>query len=75
MSEDQMQFNSSTDFPEVLNPAHNNLSVDVLIYSSKTDEHTVGWFDFNTMTWRFLCRESQTSFKWRYFNDKTDKAQ
>lgn len=67
------QFNLSSDFPEVLSPANNGLSVDVLIYSEEKDQHTVGWFDFNKMTWRFLCREPQPIFKWRYFNDKIDK--
>jgi hypothetical protein len=63
----------STEFPEVLNPANNGLSVDVLVYCKKTDEHTIGWFNFNTMTWNFLCRESVGKFKWRYFQNNIDK--
>jgi hypothetical protein len=67
-------WNESTDFPEELSKAENGLSVDVLIYSISMDQHTVGWFDFVTMTWRFLCREPQDDFKWRYFNKKTDNT-
>lgn len=63
----------STEFPDELSPTGRGLSVDVLIYSKQTDEHTVGWYDFNVMTWRFLCREAVGRFKWRYFETEIDK--
>lgn len=67
------EFNSSSDFPSEVSPAHNGLSVDVLIYSEKTGEHTVGWFSYKLMTWKFLCREPHQEFVWRYFNNEHDK--
>lgn len=69
----EIDWTDSSEFPEELSPANNNFSVDVLIYNSQTDEHTVGWFDFKIMTWQFLCRESQKAFKWRYFINQIDK--
>lgn len=67
------EFNSSIDFPGEISPAHNGLSVDVLIYSEKTGEHTVGWYSYDLMTWKFLCREPHLDFEWRYFVDVIDK--
>lgn len=64
---------SHTEFPDELSKAGNGLSVDVLVYSKKSDDHTVGWFNFESMSWVFLCRQAQGKFKWRYFNDKIDK--
>ena len=69
----KIEWNDQTEFPGELNKSQNGFSVDVLIYSEKTDEHTVGWYDFKTMTWRFLSNEEIKKFYWRYFIDKTDK--
>lgn len=66
-------WNESKEFPKVLSNANNGFSVDVLVYSKKSDEHTVGWFNFNKMTWNFLCRENVGKFKWRYFDENLDK--
>lgn len=70
---DELDWTEHTEFPAELNEAGNGFSVDVLVYSSKTGEHTVGWFDFNKMSWRFLCRQAHGEFMWRHFNDKIDK--
>lgn len=69
----EIEWNDQSEFPGELNPAHNGFSVDVLVYSKKTDERTVGWYDFNVMTWRFLCREPHQKFNWRYFYKEIDK--
>lgn len=68
-----IEFNKSTEFPGELSKAENGFSVDVLIFSVSMNQHTVGWFDWNAMTWRFLCREPQGDFEWRYFNKQTDE--
>lgn len=73
MKNSKVEWNEPTDFPEELNKAHNNFTVDVLVYSKKTNEHTIGWFDFKEMKWHFLCREAQKNFKWRYLDDQVDK--
>lgn len=72
MEDKSIVWNNQKDFPEELNPAQNNFSVDVLIFNIRTNEHTIGWFDFNTMTWRFLSNESQSEFCWRYFENNID---
>lgn len=69
----QIEWNDPEDFPDELNKAHNNFSVDVLIYSKSTKEHTIGWFDFKNMKWQYLCKEAQKGWKWRYFNNELDK--
>jgi len=66
-------FTSSMEFPGELSKAQNGLSIDVLIYDTKTKDHTVGWYDFNAMTWRFLSNEPHKQFVWRYFKDHIDK--
>lgn len=63
----------STEFPDELHHAENGMSVDVLAYSDKTEEHTIAWFDFKIMKWTFLCREAFGKFKWRYLNQEIDK--
>lgn len=68
-----MNWNSESDFPDEFSSS-GKTSVDVLVYNEKTDEHTIGWFDFNVMTWRFLCRESIGKFQWRYFVNEYDKT-
>lgn len=73
MDEEGEIWNESKDFPSELSPAGNSFSVDVLIYNKRTDEHSIGWFNFKTMSWLFLCRESQKDFKWRYLQYKNDK--
>ena len=70
---DEIDWIDSTEFPEVLSAANNGNSVDVLIHNTVTDEHTVGWFNFNQMRWLFLSNESIKKFKWRYFIDKYDR--
>ena len=67
------EFFDKTEIPDVLSDTQRGFSVDVLVYSPATDEHTVGWYNYNTDEWCFLCREAVKKFKWRYFNDKTDK--
>ncbi len=61
--------------PEELNKAQNQFSVDVLIYFPFLDEHTIGWFDFTKMKWRFLANQDYKNhyFIWRYFENETDK--
>lgn len=61
-----------SEIPGELNES-SGFSIDVLIYSKAIKEHTVGFYDFKTTTWRFLCNEKIKTFKWRYFNDKIDK--
>lgn len=68
-----VEWNESTEFPDELSKAENGFSVDVLVYSKKSDEHTVGWFNYNSMSWVFLCRQALGKFKWRYFDLKNDK--
>lgn len=59
-------------FPDLI--GQNGFSVDVLIYSDKIDEHTIGWYEYKTGKWWFLCNEqSFEEFKWRYFNNQIDK--
>lgn len=72
MNSDEL-WEPSTEFPCELSKAGNGFSVDVLVYSKKLDQHTIGWFDFKKMKWNFLCRESQGKFKWRYLNESIDK--
>lgn len=73
MSDNLDPWHSQKDFPEVISDSNRGSSIDVLVYSKDVEEHTVGWFDFNKMTWMFLCREAVGRFKWRYFEDVTDK--
>ena len=68
------QWNDPNEFPDELSPSGNSISVDVLVFNYKTQEHTIGWFDFDTHTWRFLCRETQSkTWKWRHFINSIDK--
>jgi len=69
----KIDWNDQSDFPDEISKSKDHLSVDVLVYNKKTNEHTIGWFNFNVMTWNFLCRESMGKFKWRYFIDSIDK--
>lgn len=62
-----IDWSDQSEFPDELNPAHNGLSIDVLVYNNKTEEHTIGWFDFEKMGWNFLNNEGQEKFIWRYF--------
>lgn len=62
----------STEFPGELNQDGQGHSVDVLIYNLDTQEHTIGWYDFNIMSWKFLNNEGQLNFKWRYFIENLD---
>lgn len=64
---------TSTEFPDELNPSGNGFSVDVLIYDIISEEHTIGWFDFEIMTWRFLSNENIQKFFWRYLSQEIDK--
>jgi len=72
-SKNKSIFFSHKDFPSELNYAQSRFSVDVLVWNKKTEEHTIGWFDFQLMKWCFLCREVQGSFKWRYLSENIDK--
>lgn len=74
MGGQKIEWNTSKDFPE-LRDAENGLSVDVLIYSKTNDEHTIGWFNYNKMSWNFLCREGQGKFQWRNINPEHDVPQ
>jgi hypothetical protein len=69
-----MEFNDSSEHPEFVRHEGSSLSVDVLVYSKRKDEHTIGWYNFDTHNWHFLCREAVGKFEWRYFNKKTDKT-
>lgn len=72
----KINWNLKKEFPDELNPAQNSFSVDVLVYFPKLDEHTIGWFDFNSMCWLFLSNQdySDYNFKWRYFVSEVDKT-
>lgn len=69
------EFYEGKDFPEEINRAQSRFSVDVLVYLPCLDEHTVGWFDFNTMKWLFLSNQDYRGrrFVWRYFDNILDK--
>jgi len=71
MQKNAEKWESKTEFPDELNPAQNQFSVDVLVYFPTLDEHTVGWFDFNKMKWQFLSNQQygKRGFKWRYFDE------
>lgn len=69
----EIEWGNQSEFPGELNGSHQGLSVDVLVYSKQIGEHTVGWYDFNVMTWRFLVREPFVKFEWRYFHNEIDK--
>lgn len=75
MNKENLDWSTNEDFPSVLNPAQNGFSVDVLIYFECLDEHTVGWFEYSTMCWRFLRKQdySGRKFHWRHFIDEIDK--
>lgn len=73
-SDEDITFYPSTQPPEEISESQRGFSVDVLIYSPDIEEHTIGWFNYNTNEWLFLCREANFKhFKWRYFTDKHDK--
>lgn len=76
MQSKNIEWEENSDFPEELNQAQNNFSVDVLIYFECLDEHTIGWFDFKGWCWLFLSNQdySKRKFKWRYFQDEIDKS-
>lgn len=69
----EIEWNLPSEFPDELSEGNQNFSTDVFVYSERTGEHTVGWYDWKVMTWRFLCREPFPEFKWRYFIDEIDK--
>lgn len=68
----EIEWINQTEFPGELNGT-SGFSVDVLVYSKALNEHTIGFYDFKVMTWRFLLNEEFKSFKWRYFDDLIDK--
>lgn len=75
MSEaEKKNFNKFTEFPDHLSETQNGFSVDVLIYVKHLNLHTIGWFDFNVMSWRFLSNENYTNFYWRYFTNEEDRV-
>lgn len=67
----EIEWNDKSEFPGEL--GQNGFSVDVLVHDTRADEHTVGFYDFKIMTWRFLSNEEIKRFKWRYFQDEIDK--
>lgn len=67
-----IEWNDPKDFPEEL--GQNGFSVDVLVYCEPLDIHQIGWFEYKTHKWHFLCNEQHiVDFVWRYFNNKIDK--
>lgn len=70
--ESTIEWNDQSEFPGEINGT-SSFSIDVLVYSEAVDEHTVGFYDYKVMTWRFLCNETIKTFKWRYFQDEIDK--
>ncbi len=71
---DDIVWSEPTEVPDVLSEAQRGLSVDILVYCPKANEHTVGWYNHNTDEWLFLCREANfKTFVWRYFTDKHDR--
>lgn len=68
MEDDKIDWAASDVWPDVISESNTGCSIDVLIHDPKTDEHTVGWFNFNTMSWMFLSNEDvNPRFMWRYF--------
>lgn len=68
----KIEWNDHTDFPEEL--GQNGFSVDVLVWCESIGERQIGWFQYRTYKWFFLCNEQHIEeFKWRYFDDKIDK--
>lgn len=71
---DGIEWNDPTDFPDLRDGFESSLSEDVLIYVPDSRYHQIGWFNFKTMEWVFLCNECGiTNFVWRRFNDKYDR--
>lgn len=74
MNRNDMEWNDPDEFPEYFLPTNDRISIDVLIYCKFKGHHTIGWYNFNTMNWQFLCREVVVGkFKWRYFINEIDK--
>lgn len=67
-----MEWNNFDDVPDVLNSAQSRFSADVLVYNTKSKEHSIGYFDFIEHRWLFLSNENITNFVWRYFDKETD---
>jgi len=68
-----IDFRNSTVFPERLRDDRSGFSVDVIIYCPKSDENTIGWYDYNELQWLFLCRQAiDETFIWRYPIDGID---
>jgi len=72
MTKIEVEWMNQDDFPEEL--GQNGFSIDVLVYAEGIDEHQVGWFQYSTRKWHFLCNEQHIDkFQWRYFNELIDK--
>ena len=71
MRENAERWSSRSDFPDELNPAQNQFSVDVFICFPKLKEHTIGLFDLSNMKWNFLQNQNyeKQEFEWRYFDE------
>lgn len=73
---DGVEWNASTETPDILNNAQSRFSVDVLIYSQSLDENAIAYYDYFDDKWIFLSRDVNfKQFKWRYLNNKLDKWQ
>lgn len=69
----EIDWTDQSEFPGVL--GENGFSIDVLVYCKKLDLHTIGWFEYKTHKWHFLCCEQHIEkFEWRYFNKLIDKT-
>lgn len=74
VEDDKIVWYGCKEWPDVISDSNRGCSIDVLIHDPKTDEHTVGWFNFGTFKWLFLRNENvNRRFKWRYFVDKYDR--
>lgn len=72
--EDLIEWYEATDLPDLVSKGESSISVDVLIHSPDADEHQIGWYNYKTMRWQFLCNENVAhNFRWRYFTNKHDR--
>lgn len=74
MEDNKIEWLPSTEWPDVVSENNSGCSIDVFVYDPKTDEHTVGWYNFDLFTWQFLRNEDVAPrFVWRYFVDMYDR--